>query len=352
MKYSNIKRSPDTHQQPVSPEHIQAMCKRAFGRENDPTEVCELAGGEYNNTYRITLANQQKIILRVSPGFSGPNTGRGTGLMRNEHYFQPFFAPIAPLLPETLMVDFTHQLIERDYMFQTFMEGERWSDVEVELSSQESRVLWQQLGHIAKDIHSVQGELFGSPIQLFGSSVQGVVSKQWSALVFNRLIGLIEQLTVASLDAQDVRSVLELAQSNSELLDQIQQPRLLHGDLWTFNVLIKRDHQNPRISAVLDADSCYWGDPMADWTMFLLHVKETEGTTSKDYEDVQAFWQAYGQRDHSVGARFREQVYLVCNFVQGRLDRHRQGKNDIVQRTYGKVRECIAVIEDVLGQRG
>lgn len=93
--------------------------------------------------------------------------------MRNEHYFQPFFAPIATLMPKTLLLDFTHQLINRDYMFQTFMEGERWFDRVGELTQKENSTLWQQLGRIAKSIHSIKGEAFGSP-------VLGTTSTHWS----------------------------------------------------------------------------------------------------------------------------------------------------------------------------
>lgn len=341
MKYIIIERTPDTHQQPLSSEQICTLSERAFGRGKYPEEVQELDGGEYNNTYLMTFADSQQAILRVSPAPSGPFIGRGKGLMRNEHYFQPFLAPVAALMPKTLLVDFTHQLINRDYMFQTCMEGERWFDIAEELTQKENSTLWQQLGRIAKTVHSIQGEVFGSP-------VLGTVSPQWSTQVLGRLASLVEQLKAAHLDATDLQTVQEMAQTNSALLDEIQHPRLLHGDLWTFNILIKRDQENPRITAVLDSDSCSWGDPMADWTMFLLHIKMTEGTARNDIEGVQAFWQAYGQPEYSKGLLFREQVYRASHFAQGRLERHRQGRDDIVLRTYDKLRAIIAALQNII----
>jgi aminoglycoside phosphotransferase (APT) family kinase protein len=264
--------------------------------------------------------------------------------MRNEHYFQPFLAPIALLMPKTLLIDFTHQLINRDYLFQAFMEGERWYDRAEDLTQQENRALWQQLGRLTKSIHRIQGEVFGSP-------ALGTASPQWSTLVLNKLADIVEQHKAAHLDATDVQTVQQLAQTNSILLDEIQQPRLLHGDLWTFNLLIKRDQENPRISAVLDSDSCSWGDPMADWTMFLLHIKRTEGTTRNDLEGVQAFWQGYGQPESSKGAHFREQIYYASHFAQSRLERHRQGRDDIVRRTYDKLREIILALREIIESR-
>src|SRR5215469_10027611 len=194
MKYTIIERPPDTHQQPLSREQILTMSERAFGQGKAPEEVQELDGGEYNNTYLVTFAERQQVILRVSPAPSGPFTGRGKGLMRNEHYFQPFLASLATLMPKTLLFDFTHQLLNRDYLFQTFMEGERWFDRMGELTQKEHMTLWQQLGHIAKSIHGIQGEVFGSP-------VLGTVSPHWSTQVLSRLASLIEQLKAAHLDA-------------------------------------------------------------------------------------------------------------------------------------------------------
>ena len=43
--------------------------------------------------------------------------------MRNEHASIPYLAPIATLMPRTLMVDFTHEVIGRDFLFQAYLDG-------------------------------------------------------------------------------------------------------------------------------------------------------------------------------------------------------------------------------------
>ncbi len=336
-----IERAADTHQQLLSLEQILSMCERAFGQGKEIEAIQELDGGEYNNTYLITFIDALKVILRVAPAPDELSPGRGIGLMRNEHYFQPFFAPIATLMPKTLTADFTHQLIDRDYMFQTFMEGERWSDIAEQLTPAENTMLWQQLGHITKSIHSIEGEIFGSP-------VLGTVSTEWSTQVIDELADIIQDLEAARVDATDIKTVLEMAETHRELLDEIQQPRQLHGDLWTFNILIKRDQGHPRITAVLDSDGASWGDPMADWTMFLLHIKTTEGTDRNEIEGAPAFWQAYGQPERSRGALFREQIYRARPFAGVRLDHHLQGRNDRVLRTYDKLREIISALQEIV----
>jgi aminoglycoside phosphotransferase (APT) family kinase protein len=341
LHYTMIERDTNIHQQPLTIEQISAMYERAFGAGKEMLEVQELDGGECNNTYRISFTDAQQVILRVSPAPDKPCPGRAPQPMRNEHYFQPFLAPIATLIPKTLLVDFTHQLINRDYMFQTFMEGARWSDIVETFTSEENSALWQQMGHIAKTIHSIEGETFGSP-------VFGTISPHWSTLVINGLIDIIQKLEAAQVDATDIKTVLAMAEKHSDLLDEIRQPRLLHGDLWTFNLLIKRDQGNPRITAVLDSDGCSWGDPMEDWTMFLLHIKTTEGTIQNEIEGAQAFWQAYGQPERSKGALFRDQIYRARNFAGARLELHIRGRNEIVLRTYDRLREILVALHDII----
>lgn len=130
-------------------EHIVAMCQRAFGEERHILAVKELGGGLYNNTYLVRMAEMPSVILRVSPQPTRQFRSEQK-LMYNEHASLPFLAPIAPLLPKTLAIDFTHQILERDYLFQTYMEGAQWAEVMDSFTSEEKKALWRQLGTIVK----------------------------------------------------------------------------------------------------------------------------------------------------------------------------------------------------------
>src|SRR5262245_18701448 len=107
----------------LTTDQIMTMCQRGFGPNHSFESTRELSGGTFNTTYLITFADQRKVILRVSPPQSSNTPWNEYLLMRREHSIQPFFAPVATLMPKTLFLDFTHQLIDRDYMFQTFIEG-------------------------------------------------------------------------------------------------------------------------------------------------------------------------------------------------------------------------------------
>jgi aminoglycoside phosphotransferase (APT) family kinase protein len=175
------------------------------------------------------------------------------------------------------------------------MPGEPWSYRNSGLTPEQEEPLWRELARISKTIHSVEGEVFGHPYP-------GRQFATWSATVLDWLERCARDAEREGLDAGLIRNVLELARAQTPLLDEIARPYLAHGDLWSFNALIDRAADPPRISAVLDYDRAYWGDPLADWTFHLLPRRASPRVRA-------IFWDAYGAPDASPSAHFRTLVY-------------------------------------------
>lgn len=331
MESIPIERSTDAFQQPVEQSQIIAMCQRAFGMDIQIESAKELDGGLYNNTYLVHIVGMRPVILRASP-HPTRQFRMEKNLMRNEYASLPFLASIAPLLPRILMVDFTHQILERDYVFQTYMEGEQWDKIMYTLTPEENKVLWRQLGRITKQIHTVQGDHFGN------AALHSSFSS-WGLAVMDLLTAIISDLEEIRLDATDVRNLLTITQANQRLLDEIIRPQLLHGDLWTVNILVKRGEEGPQIVAALDSDRTSWGDPMADWTMFLLH--RNAGT------EVDAFWETYGQAEKNLGTQFRMLIYQGRYVGGARLEHHRLHHYEIVKRSYQDMQTVIEALRNL-----
>jgi aminoglycoside phosphotransferase (APT) family kinase protein len=301
------------------------MCQRGFGTSIQIESLQELGGGTFNTAYLITFAGALKVILRVAPPQTADTAWEDALLMRSEHAMQPYFAPIAALMPKTLLVDFTHQLMDRDYMFQSFIEGQRWDNVWDELKREENDILWDQFGSIVKQIHEVRGERFGLPRP-------GFQFERWSQAVLDRLERTLQAAKDLGLNVTDLEGILDMVRAHPEQLDEIQTPRLLHGDLWAFNLLIARRESGPAIVGVLDADRAWWGDPMADWTMFILAHAEPEAGHAH-------FWRAYGAREETRGAKFRKMVYDGMHAARALVYSVRTHDEGTVQRAYGTLRE-------------
>ena len=333
--YTSIERATGAFQQPVALEQILAMCKRAFGEMHQVVAIHELGGGGFNNTYQVEMTEMGPVILRVAPRSSKPANTRETNKMRQEHLGQGFFAPIASLIPKTVMADFTRQLIDCDYMFQTYMEGEQWEQVYDTFTLDENKVLWRQLGEITRTIHAIEGPAFGA---LYSSQQYNT----WSQAIIANLIENIRHLEEhARLDASDLRTIQKIASANTAYLDEIDRPRLRHGDLWPINILVKRTTEGPIISAILDADGASWGDPLADWTIFLLQLHKPAGS--------EAFWQAYGQPKQTRHWHIRDLIYYCHHLSGARLECWRNHRDEAVQRSYRDIQQAIVELSGLVG---
>lgn len=147
MEYTIIQRDVQAFQQPVSVKHIETMRQLAFGPRVLILSVRELGSGQFNNTYLLDLAGRDPVVLRVTPSPERTVFWRERFLMRRELAMQPLLVPIVPLLPTILMSDCSHQILDRDYLFQRWISGTLWWDVEAELAAEERDELWRQFGH-------------------------------------------------------------------------------------------------------------------------------------------------------------------------------------------------------------
>jgi hypothetical protein len=160
MEFRPVERGSTAFQRPVAATDIIAMCRRAFGVDIAINSVVELGWGEYNNTYRVELAGWDPMVLRVAPEPARQYRSEQE-LMRNEYNTVPYLAPVAEFIPRTLAVDFTQQLIGRDYLFQSLLPGVAAPDGLAAHPRAEWATFFRQLGAITRTIHSVRGTAFG-----------------------------------------------------------------------------------------------------------------------------------------------------------------------------------------------
>jgi aminoglycoside phosphotransferase (APT) family kinase protein len=312
----------------LTPEQITAMCQRGFGSGAKIESVQELAGGTFNETYLVELG-KTRVILRVAPLPTADIYWDDVALMRREHHILPFFASITAWMPKIIMTDFTHQVVGRDYVFLTFIEGERWSDIEDELTPEENIELWRQCGEIVKQIHETTGEQFGYP-------QPGRQFSRWSELISDRLARIAESMLAYQLEATAFTTISDVAGANIFLLDEIDTAHLLHGDLWTFNLIVRRDHNRPIITGVLDVDRAMWGDPMADWIMFLLTIRQDKPEWR---QRLCAFYDGYGTLQSSGAAQFRQKIYEAMHIGSAAVWCSRNGDEEGVDRAYRELGE-------------
>lgn len=324
MKFQPIERGADAFQRPVSAEQVLAMCARAFGSGVDVVSAVEIGDGSYNNTYRIEFGDLEPVILRVAPE-PARQYRIERELMRNEHAALPYFAPIAAMMPRTLCADWTRDVAGRDYVVQTLLPGESISSGALERYPRaEWGAHYRQLGVLARQVHAIRGSRFGP--------VAGPTFARWSEAVLSLLDNTLADLADAALPADDLERVREIAAAGAAVLDEIETPHLLHGDLWG-NVLLDPTAPAPTITGVIDHDRASWGDPLADWTIFL--------ATRRRNPQRDQFWDAYGPLADTPATTWRLLVYRATHLGAVRLERHRTGHHDTIPETYSDVSDVL-----------
>lgn len=324
MEFRPIERAADAFQQSVTPEQIEEMCRRAFGSCVQVSSAVELGNGMYNNTYRVEIGADRPVILRVAPARARQYRIE-RHLMRNEYASVPYLAPIGAMIPRTLAVDFTHEIIDRDYLWQTMLDGVEGPEGIGNYPRPQWTSFFRQMGEITSSIHSVRGERFGP--------VAGPGFGAWSEALFAFFADLAADLDDVGLDSADVREVAAEAEKDRAVLDEITEPRLLHGDLWTVNVMMGPGAAEPTIVGVFDNDRTCWGDPASDWTIYMAARKPG---TERD-----AFWESYGPLSTAPSALRRSLFYRAKHIGAIRLERHRLGNADSVPETYGQMRDVL-----------
>ncbi|MFF3735139.1 phosphotransferase family protein [Streptomyces sp. NPDC002476] len=184
---------------------------------------------------------------------------------------------------------------------------------------------FRQMGAIARSVHDVRGPHFGP--------VGGPEHGTWSEAVIASLEKIAADLDGAGLDAGDVRKAAAVATQGRATLDEVTEPGLLTGGLWTVNTLLDPKTPEPVISGVLDFDRAWFGDPAADWTIRMATAKEDERTV---------FWESYGALDRSPAAVWRARIYEARHLGAIQLERHRLARTDAVRESYDTLANVLA----------
>ncbi|MFD7153070.1 phosphotransferase family protein [Kribbella sp. NPDC059898] len=314
MELRALERQAGAFQQPVDADGIVAICRRAFGGDADPVVAVELGYGGYNNVYRIELP--EPVILRVAPE-EAVQFRSELQLMRNEYASVPWLTPIAPLMPRVLAVDWSQDVVGRDWMIQTCLTGLPAPEHLDRYPRSGRTTFFRQLGAITRTVHDVHGPSFGR--------VDNPSYGRWSDAVITSFLQIADDLEHAGLDATDVRTAADLSAHGRAILDEVREPRLLTGDLWTVNCLLDPAAPEPRITGVLDFDRTEFGDPAADWTIRMAQAKPDER---------KAFWDTYGPLDPSPSATWRAAIYKARHLAAVRLERHRLNNPTAVHQSF------------------
>lgn len=150
---------------------------------------------------------------------------------------------------------------------------------------------WASIGEAVARLHARTGEQYGWPVDyaLGTVTLHNDPGTDWPSFWGEQRLASTARL----LDRPWRERVDRLITRLPDLLPRSPKPSLLHGDLWSGNILVK----DGRLAALIDP-ACYHGDREVDLAMLALFGEPPE-----------EFWRAYG--GHPAGADERRGIYQL-----------------------------------------
>jgi len=295
MIIKQIARAATDFQQPVD-EHDLRLQLEAVLTHTEITRVSEIPGGHFNNTYQVHTS-AESYILKVAPVTGADVFYNEHQLMQRERSLSSLIQAQNPLVPAYISF---FSIDGRDAFLQECIEGRLWHDEMESLSDRENNALWTQLGEFASTMHGCKTDKFGYPASLQGHD-------RWSDFILENVNGLVEDCHRLKVFHPEIAQYLELLAKHTELLDGVNEARLCHGDLWPRNVIIDGSGEDIQITAVIDAERAYMGDPASDWVLLLYGVPD-------------AFWKGYGnnivEKRDPVCINIYKGMYFIVNILE------------------------------------
>jgi aminoglycoside phosphotransferase (APT) family kinase protein len=188
-----------------------------------------------------------------------------------------------------------------DHLVMTECPGATWYEQAQHMGNAERRTLREALGRQVAALHTLTADAFGYPAEPFGP-----LSSDWRSAFLDMVDAVL-----ADADRFAVRlprptaEVRELFEAQSPVLDEVTVPTLVHFDLWDGNILVDRDTGGPpRITALIDAERAFWGDPLAEFVSLALF-----GDIEEDDAFLTGYRSAGGSAVFDTGARRRLALY-------------------------------------------
>ena len=290
--------------EPVPLSMISRMIKHALGEKPATGGITSVRGGLFNTSYKILLEGGRQVFLRVAPSSEKPLLGYEQSLLEREIHTLGLLTRYDIPAPKLLFKDLSHKIIARDYSILDFKQGQTAFYRLKHLDTYQQNSLFGQLGLYANQIHSIinQDGWFGAPPPFKRY-------KRWSEFVRFYALSLNEDLKSHSyLCLPEHINLPAILNKMDKAFNEVTVPRLIHGDLWWRNILIKKIKGSYQISAILDWDRSLWGDPYFEWILYGMDLKSS-------------FWKKYRKvKPDDKAHELRVLFYKSCGCLQAALE--------------------------------
>ncbi|HYF62671.1 MAG TPA: aminoglycoside phosphotransferase family protein [Herpetosiphonaceae bacterium] len=244
---------------PKTRGQIAAMAARAFdgmALADGDDAVCELRDGWFNVTYRVRLADDRLVVLKIAPPPGVEVMEYERDLMTTEVACMRLVRqnPAIPV-PEIYLFDTTKEICDADYFFMAHCPGDSLEHVHAQLTPEAKSAIELHIGAIIREINGFPGAYFGY------DGNPDLRAASWKA-AFGAIIDSIladgaRKQVAYDYSPAEIRSAV---QKYAAALEEVTAPVLVHWDAWNPNFFV----QDNRIAGIIDFERALWADPLME----------------------------------------------------------------------------------------
>ncbi|RMI12707.1 phosphotransferase family protein [Cellulomonas triticagri] len=219
-------------------------------------DAARLEGGSFATTYRVTLADGRRVVVKTAPPASGTLFTSEHDPVRTEAMVYGLGATRPELLmPRLLHTDLTRAVAPGDVVVAAFLDGVPWTVAGLEDGAPRTARARADLGALLPRFGTVTGAVFGYPQQ---PALQAPTWRGAFTAIVTAVLADAERCG-ADVPADRVRAALA---AHGAALDEVTVPRLVHTDLWPGNLFV--DPGTGALTGVIDPERALWGDPLLE----------------------------------------------------------------------------------------
>ncbi|WP_086819996.1 phosphotransferase family protein [Allokutzneria sp. NRRL B-24872] len=255
----------------------------------EPADVAsqeQLTDGFYNTLYLLEMVDGARQVLKVEPSRGEPRLNYEIALLAAEEMFLRVAESGGVPVPHVVRGGEGYLLMEE-------VPGVNWHRLGGSLDAAEHERLRAELGRIVADLHRLTGKRFGY--------AQRGLATTWREAFLGMVDALIADAARFGVELPELRKRFA---GVADVLDDVATPVLVHFDLWAGNILIDEPRGTRHISALVDGERSFWGDPLADMASLALF-----GDIEQDEAFLSGYRQAGGVLLFDDSARKRIALY-------------------------------------------
>ncbi len=234
----------------ISWQVLRSVVRPTFGPTAELEQVQPLVGGCINTTLALELADGRKVVLKIAPH-------RVTHAFVDEahqlHVLRGCGVPVPEVYDARVgSLDFPHS-----YLLMEFVGGVDLAKAREHCSADDYDELQRELAEIVWRAHARTADAYGRVLE---DPARCTPHERWPAFYRETYDAIWQQVEKGNaLPVKCRKTIGKVHERLDRLLAHTDRPRLVHWDLWSANVLVRRDPATDRmrVAAIIDPNCKY-----------------------------------------------------------------------------------------------